>query len=553
VKPTIQGAVDRAYKLFGPFPNNCTLYYCSVFRFVDTILSLRQWKSHLPATKDTRLGQWLHLTFQRITSLTPIYFDRIRAFSGPLYGFDATSLPRNGKTVDQAHDWNIHILDWLRRLEKAGAPPTCVAIVLDAFQTDNLHVERGIHLVTSKKPMTNVAADGDGDQRGEIMEKDRGVRIRWPAVYMRSTMRLVSPNAAQQPRKSSASSLGGSSTNLNASSQSNLLPWGISTGGGASGSASQLHRASNDSGTTTMSSRSPQSSSIRKTTTSNILLEYGPDTGAARSWPHAEWDDLVALLDLKAVARSSANFQPIRGNATGEEVAAITYREREEDPKTWSARDSLEGAASLFSASSSSFDGSSSITSTRERKGTSVFHIIPINDVMSLVVIVKEVESRWNRRRSATVNDEEVRSFLTKTAKNLRVDRSFSPSSIPATSKECKIVLEDCFGDNKENADAAARVWSDASVQILLKLVKESFGLRPVSPFHHDSLRSYMSTLSPMSRRRVRQQQQLNLATPSAAVSRQNARRRQLRKQGPVPIDDSATAFFLGDDLARLF
>jgi len=277
----------------------------------------------------------------------------VENFSGPLYGFDISHTQIATKKV--AHiteecDWNAQILDWLRRQEKANGPPTCVALVLDAVQTKNLHVERGVQLssrpVASSSTATATASNHGSDAPTEetYSDPDCGTRVRWPAMYIRSTLHLGSSLLLSHPR-STASSHGGSSTRLSGTSQPNLLPgWGS-----MSGSMSHINSVANNSKhsiTAATSSNSPHAPAQRKNTMQGIL-EYGPDVGTAISWPHVEWEQLAGLLNPQEATRSSLVYQPTRDDVS-DGLSAISYRDRQEDPKGWSARESIEEAASIF-------------------------------------------------------------------------------------------------------------------------------------------------------------------------------------------------------------
>jgi len=337
------------------------------------------------------MARWFHETFERITSLLPLYFDRVQAFSSAVYGFDVTPMhARTASMIAEDQDWNAEILQWLRDQEKTSGQEICVAMVLDAVQTNNLHVERGVQLaVRTMASKTNISKETLGEK---APESGLDNRTRWPAVYMRSTLRSAASSSLRSSQRSGTGSHGGSSTRLSGASQSNLLGWGLK------GSASDINSEN-----ITGSIRGSPHVSSHKTNQSRIV-EYGPDSGVATTWPHVEWDRLVGLI-------ASNRAGPNRHDA-------ISYHgEQGQAAQTWSARESIEEAPVVFASASSISSGDASTPSPSpgqsERKSASVFHIAHLSGSLSLVVIVKGFEARWHRRRT-TLSDEEVRLFLTR-------------------------------------------------------------------------------------------------------------------------------------------
>lgn len=401
-----------------------------------------------------------------------------------------------GKRVSA--DLNGMVVDFLRRQDKAGGPPTVVAVVIDAVTLNNLHIEHGVQLTRS-----NLETEAEAEE---------DPRTRWPAVYMRSTTHLSS-----QSQRTMATSESSSSSNLK-SSQSNLLTgW---SGTPVSSPVPTLRRKS--------------------LVLASHIVEYGPDTGPAKSWPHCEWDQLVLLLDPQAAATTMEGVAVVMDKITedvdDDAVVAVTYREAE-DLKGRDSIISIEGAASLFSKAAAHFDETTDDNlSPGKKQPPSTFHIVTVSDSIQLVVMVKGEEKSWHRRRNP-LSDEDVRSFLTDLANRLRVHPCFTAGSLPLP-EDFQFSLEDLQTTRKEGAPPAL---SDADAATLLKQVKEAFGLRPISPLHTGGrLRSPGSLL---------QRQQLERRHTSLPSDKYRKSRR--RRANSESLEDSAAVWFLGPDLAR--
>jgi hypothetical protein len=474
------------------------------------MVSLRKWKRLLPETCDTRLSQWFQTTFEEVVSLLPIYMDRVRAFSGPLYGFDSAPLFQNELL---RHDWDASVAEFLRRQEKAGGPPTAVAIVLDAKGTSNLHVERGFWL------------SGTNGITEEKKPEPSDTRVLWPAVYMRSTVHSTAA-ASHRALSVSTASLRSSSGLLRASG-----------GGGPSSRSSLLSNWSS-----TSERAAPLTKSI---STPWHVMEYGPDEGnVINSWPHSEWEALVgALLDNKSSFMgldtgdmssnrvASDNTSPAR---LADEPVAVTYAdlEDEEEAKRESLFSVEEQAASLFSTSIEP-SPTSSPKVKHEQKQQSTFHVVSLSPFLSMVVIIKgEQESLWHRRRSR-LGDEEIRSFLDDIASKLRIARQFTPSRLPAVSFK--------VGDMETRLKALAEVtdWNGKSVKSFVRQLKDTFGLRPTL-LQDGALNS--TSLSRSSARSPSRRQ------PSTPAGRK--RRKWRNKPAESALPKSAAALFLGPELA---
>lgn len=208
---------------------------------------------------------------------------------------------------------------------------------------------------------------------------------------------------------------------------------------------------------------------------------------------------------------------------------------RESGSSIPSTHDSADEVASFFSINRTE---SASTKAPLKEKRQSIFHVVSIGEWLNLIVMVKEEESRWHLRRNR-LEDDEIREFLHDLAKKLRVARIVSAESLrslagekdrrsPMLSLPCDDVL----------------TWDDEKrVQDFLADLKEVFGLRPISPYMHDSSHSYnfYSSSRPSPR------------TPVNARALA-ARRRRLRQSGKLtPMPESAAALFLGPELAALF
>lgn len=554
---------------------------------MDAILSLRRWKLVLPESKNPspRLTLWFHATLDHYTSLLPIYFDRVQTTSAPLYGFDS-SLLLQGKHVTV--DWNGPILDVLRRQEKIGVP-MAVALVLDAVQSGTFHVQRGVQFSAT-------APDGGEGRllRDGIPLDD--ARIRWPAVYLRSTLHLNAAPARPSMSQTGAAPLNGSQSNL-------LHNWAV--GGSSSSPVS--------------SSTTPEATKVPLAFTKATVLEYPPDAGAA-AWPHSEWPRLSMML-LNPQRRPLQQFaitvdRTSSLSRSGSLASAVTYRDPPQatasPTKPWPARDSLmslEEAASLF-GSRGSLDNLSSKSSFADRRdgkaqgpqhpSSNSYHLVQVSACLHLVAIVggDEADHRWHRRRTS-LSDPEIRTFLMELAAHWSVHEPFAAHFAPRPSREILRLSLSQFrsrqdeiweewpgGRTAETSQTAPKAFPDDRVPALLKEVKLAFGLRPAScdPLVLGGggigsgsalLRSYGgSTLSPASRLRLQQAWRsttMSSTTAAASIShgsrgpsssspRDYRRSRGAGGGGPSPwssswdplplVDESAHHWFLGTDLA---
>jgi hypothetical protein len=459
--------------------------------------------------------------FQETLSLLPIYFDRVHAFATPFYGFDTCALwqqqpnPGSSRTPDgHTHrtDWDAVIIDFLKRQEKLGGPSMALAIVLKAQATGNLHVERGFRVET------------DAETKDE-----KDPRVLWPAVYLRSTMHLTtsSQSVRSSPHNSGV---------LRLSQSSMLSNWSSSNTGSAGGTTSSPFSISRKRPT---SATSP-TSLVRKSTSGNIIsqqqhhysvLEYAPDTGTATSWPHNDWDLLVATLMENGDAGAA-------GPRTSPKLRAIGYMGADDDvgPSSGVVDDN---DAPIFIAPFR--DLSNRMVSTKVIKAFgrhSIFHAMALGDWLHIVVLVKDKEddSRWHRRRVG-MDDSEIRNFLSDSLACHLCPRGIFSSlnralALQMEMPEKRLTIPSSSGTSWAN---------EKQVQDFLDTVKQSFGLRPVSRLAKESNRTYSfygTPRSPSSRGAL-------LAANSRAE-----RHCRLTKARQAKLADSAVAFFLGPELA---
>lgn len=510
-------------------------------RFIDAIVCLRRWKNCLPEQKETSMERWLLSSYDQMRSLLAVYFDRVRAFAGPLYGFDVSSLSNGDE--DTHRDWNGRVLDFLKRQEKAGGPPTVIALVLDAERTENVHIQRGLHLASSL-------------QREDDEIPREGIRSRWPAVYIRSTAYLSAVHAqstASRPSGSVLVTATSGSGMLNKSSQGNLLAGWSSSSPPPSGSRKRP--------------------SMSRPTTS-MLQEYGPESGVATSWPHSEWNHLANLIDRRSglVGQQGVDLvvdemvqEESGGRTPARTTVAVTIRENDETHSRESEVGGFfSGTSTASSADSLSPPASpppvSSEQCRKENRQSSVYHLAPLSEFLTLVAIVKGEEYRWHRRKSS-LPDEDFRDFLSELATELSVLQIFSQSRLPRRDKEkTRISLEEFdlsrnlpFDETATEAmpsETVREVWTDEDVFDFSEHVKGAFGMRPVRSNHTDSMRG--SAHSPNSRRRFQWPSSPRSLRRSHHGSERDEGEDLLRRRELPTLDESAMSLFLGRDLAHL-
>ena len=493
------------YTILCPF---LTLLPCLLRRrFFDTILLLHKWKSaNYKAADPTRTAVFFRNAYQTIVAMMPFYFDRIQAFAGTLYGFDVRQLAQGADAKAPSKDWNADVLEFLRRQEKGGGPSTAVAVVLDAARTNNIHFERGMQF---SAPLVN-----EEEQKRELQD----LRLCWPAVYVRSTLYLGSMTARGHLRSERDSG-----TASNASSSTNMLPtW----------RKSEHHSPS----TASLTNRKTPTESLQ----SQTLMEYDG------SWPHSEWEKLIALISPDTMAATMANLNrinletmPESGN-TGSDQGAVSYRVEMEESRLARLEHSMaEGAASLFDVGKSPKSSLMRISDAEPANtiATSTFHIAPLSDFIHLVVIVKgDEENRWHRRRTP-LTDQEIRAFLDSMASKLRVSGQFSSHSIPKKS-QVQVRLAAFQSISFSTANGLSELWSDDSLEALLKAVKNEFGLRPTQEGG-----TILSRNSPSRR---------GLRFSPGRLSLSSTHERASTSALSMSVEKSAAVFFMGSELASV-
>jgi hypothetical protein len=425
-------------------------------RFAETILSAQKTKGCLRPSSKTCIQLWMRQTLQRLIAMFPIIFDRIQAFSKPLYGFQAVKpdlLPRGENYLGWSEDLESQVLDFLRRQDKAGGPPMAVSVVLDASSVkqkkgEHSKIERGFAL--SENPL------GPTKQT----EACDDVISQWPAVYMRTTVHHgLQPSSGSHgssilenmrrntSRADRSSMLGSKSSYSNDGSSSTLRPW-----------SSESTKHSAEDGNSELN-----------------VLEYAPDSGGpSTSWPHASWKRLVAVLTGTGEEPDSPAEETSKPSIF-ESFDHASLRNLELDLKslTWAGGARDNDTMLNDKGDRSSF---SSRKGLRSNDPTS-FHISALSDYMWLVVMIKSgEESRWHRRRSSKVVEEEASDFLAHFAGRLRIAGWFQASwaqELRETTMKRNGLGSDLIDDIK-----AERLWNDEDLQIFLQSLKDAFRLR---------------------------------------------------------------------------
>ena len=415
------------------FSHSLVIVFLSLERFLESITLMRQWKRLLPkqteGSSSTRRDQWLRQSYQHALSLLPVYFDRARAMAGPLYGLKATS------QIVQ-NDLDTFILDFLKRQERLGGPPTAVALVLDATGTSNLHPERGFCLHVGFEEENDVVV-------GESKSKHR---ILWPAIYLRSTQHS---GVAYHPTTTSTTQRSTGTPN----NSTNRLSYK---------SVGSLLRAAD------RTSATAKNRSLVSTTT--ILLEYGPDGGAAKSWPHSNWHTLAGILDQrKALHRQSELLVASPSHPLISQIAT-QKKPRVAIPMTYRLSQDSSTVGSQLQPQSLEMDSPTVNTDT--------FHLIALSEWITLVVMVKKEEGgRWQRRRSQ-IHDEEIHDFLTSMAEHLSMN-TFLKSNRPPS----QLPRDPLTGESRPSFPTNRGFsWSnDRHVSDFVENIKVAFGSRPAT------------------------------------------------------------------------
>jgi len=321
--------------------------------FMNSIIQTKILKNYRKSPPSSVLQVWLQLTLENILSVMPIFFDRIDAYSRPLYGFDKNRMIVADKKKDEkkephhaqqqqqqqmigvVHDYDAFMVDFLRRHENKGGQSMAISIVLDAKRTGNLHLEHGVVATATAHTTPTTTKNNAGSTLPSSTSSQPPMNHEideWPAIYMRTTLHSTSfsntsSNARSPLSRSPSSSSGRNSgvTKTSISSMMNKLGHNsrqmlkvpsarnvddvVSTSaadhhhhhGGMMKSEGNLLRSwSNDTPNNTRKSTSGNADGSTRTTLSkrdhlNTVLEYAPDSGNL-SWPHDEWSKLVPLL-----------------------------------------------------------------------------------------------------------------------------------------------------------------------------------------------------------------------------------------------------------------
>ena len=441
-------------------------------------------------------------TLQGLISIFPIVFDRIQAFSKPLYGFHGivpNRIPLGGFHVGSSEDLETEVLEFLRHQERGGGVSIAVSVVLDAVAVKAKKIERGFALYDNAAVPSH-----QSDLDAALME--------WPAVYMRTTL-----HHGLQHSSSSHSLL----DNMRRTSRSHMDKSSNSN----DGSSGMLRPRSHDS--------SKQVSHVGKSELN--VLEYAPQSGGpSRSWPHASWKSLVAVLTGTGEGsddpEDGVDVDMDMGRPTlFNNIERVSLRNLELDfaLPSWGLDSSFRGG----------LDRGSSTRKLNRNNEQTTFHISAISDYMWLVVMIKPIEeSRWHRRRASKLADDEIADFLSDFSRRLRMAGMYQVSRAHEVRKET--TKKGSMGAELMKELVKERIWDDEHVQMFLQSVKEGFRLRaPMSSL------TVPLTSSPY---RIRFR---------SSRSKSPLFGRGLSSLRPKPLPDmqtSAAALFLGPDLMHV-
>lgn len=212
-------------------------------------------KVKINRSSTTNMQAWLTKLLRGMISLFPIFFDRVDASTSRLYGFQKSQFEPSqqpGARLGVAEDLVGTVEEFLSLEDKAGQP-LAIAVVIDAVNTSNLNMERGL------------AVSGPTNSQATITDNGNLSFYDWPAVFFRSNQ--------QQPASVS--------TSRNTSPQSLAKAPG---GGGASGLLG-MRRRDRD-GTTA------------------VLTD---DAEASAKWPMSSWENILPTLQNDYSSTSSRN------------------------------------------------------------------------------------------------------------------------------------------------------------------------------------------------------------------------------------------------------
>lgn len=514
-------------------------------------------------------------------------------------------------------DLDTLVVDLLRRQEKAGGTDMAVAIVLDSSSLSDdedesdaksqhsrgqtkiaaarrkqpHRVELGFAIHQEPKSQLTAAVDNSPGrstlynvsqhksnspavERKDSSPSDVLESKQLPAIYLRSTTRLI-----RQARASSG--IGGSTLGLiSGMRRAGSTNRGGSTSaldGPSSGLQSGMQTSSSRPSWSSekMSPRSKPSKANRSLLSHGNVFEYEAESSNARSWPHSEWNelkDLLGSMDDGSVAKNAVTDRPsVSPNAKppgdpagkvgtmNEEPSAVTFYPGGIDPGVEAESGGskpvpqalFESGGSLFSAELPKHLWESS---TNNHHAQTTFHAVRLSKFMWMIVMIRgEEESRWHRRKSRGLPDEEIRGFLNDMASKLRVSNRFLALK---TCQTARVKVRDSLAPRVRGRDLGLRdaQWQSQSPEEneevedqVLSLMKEAFNVSANSPMLNraESILTTMSTgfrggkagsRSPHDRRRI-------------LASQRNAG----LYEASSDYREGASLFFLGPALYRQF
>lgn len=420
--------------------------------FANTLASIRQWKHSLPSQSlHNRASQWMHWSIGQVKSLLPIYFDRVRAFASPLYGFDVSKLLLrrvSSFTDDSSTNWNSMVQDFLRNHARNSASyEIALALVFEATSFGSYRIEQGYsisRLEDSPKSTTKSTTDCAGAL------ETRTALEKWPAVYLRSSSRLGHVSICQQsPHASSVWSSQGS----------------LRRGVGPSSPPVAKRKQ-------TLLSPSPLVST-HKGWSIGCSLEYAPDVGDAYSFPHTKWEPLGSLLEAKPPRHLGSRVRP--------EVSDVRSHYFEHEVKVAEPTKPVNSSIFSFHWNDSRQNQQSNAISHGQRLQSS-YHIISVAEHLKLAVIVEGRldEPKRHERRNST-NSEDVRAFLRALARRLSVRALIWKDSVSSlkvkTSKQRFSKLPSIDLSSPEH---------QVQAQVYLNDFKENCGIHCSGSFFHE-------------------------------------------------------------------
>jgi hypothetical protein len=272
------------------------------------------------------------------------------------------------------------------------------------------------------------------------------------------------------------------------------------------------------------------------------IFEYAPDTGAATSWPHVEWDYLSSILCCRndTLAVDQTGLLPIDGGANIESNMGISTATNGitlpagrvanwwflsgNRSDTLPIEESIRGDQVQIILSDigtqslpvskenrgSNFDTLSNVAHSHEHSNVNnqktTFHVAPLGKFLTMIVMVKdeiEEESMWSRRRGKCLDELEIKLFLHDMTDKLCLrtvlfstnNLASIPSGEQCHSSYHQVLDRICPNDNQQkptrsinlklpfipnnSPEIASLYWSDEEViETFLDEIKEVVGLR---------------------------------------------------------------------------